>query len=125
MRAKYQQRGMTMWGLVFVLAVLAFAIFLVFKLFPPYMTDFKVRNALSGLVKESGFGEMTKAEIKDRLERRFSIDDIRLNDTFELTIQEGGREKRVRIKYEEVVPMVANISALLQFDHEQRVRAVE
>jgi len=114
-----------MWGLIFVLAILAFFIFLLFKLLPPYITDFKIKTALTGLSKEAGFGAMSAAEIKDRLQRRFDIDDVRLNDTYELTIQTSGRDKRVRIQYEIVVPMAANISALLQFDHEQRAGAVE
>jgi hypothetical protein len=46
-----RQAGMSMWSLLFVLGTLAFFLFLFFKLFSPYMSDFKVKTALMSLLK--------------------------------------------------------------------------
>ena len=119
------QRGMTMWGLLFVLGVLAFFLFLGFKLFPPYMTDFKVRSALDSLARQSNFGSMGKPEITEALSKRFDIDMVEGVDLSALSVETRGRLKVVRIRYERVIPMVANISALLEFDHEKQVAASE
>ncbi len=124
MKSPYTQRGMTFWGLLFVLGVLAFAIFLLFKLFPPYMNDFKVRSALDSLSHQSDVSTMGKPEIAEALGKRFDIDDVSgVNLGTDLTVEVRGRTKVIRIRYEAVIPMIFNISALLDFDHSKEVPA--
>ena len=121
-----RQSGMTMWGLLFVLGVIAFAVFLTFKLLPPYLQDLKVKGALDSLARQPDFATMSRSEIGESLSKRFDIDDVtHVNLGEALTIEQRGRLKIVRIKYDAVVPMVANISALLEFDHRKEVRASE
>ena len=126
MRCRNRQRGMTIWGWTFVLAVLAFVLFLLFKLFPPYMNDFKVRNALDSTARDQNIASMTKRDIREAFYKKFDIDDIKhVNLTENVTIESRGRTKVIRISYEVVVPMVFNISALLEFDHAREVSAIE
>ena len=126
MRCRNRQRGMTIWGLTFVLAVLAFVLFLFFKLFPPYMNDFKVRNALDSTAQDQNIASMTKRQIREAFYKQFDIDDIKhVNLGENVTIESRGRTKVIRISYEVVVPMVFNISALLEFDHAREVSAIE
>ena len=115
---KKLQQGMTFWGLASILAALAFFLFLLFKLLPPYLADLKVSTALDGLARQPDAGSMSKGEITASLSKRFDIDDVthvRLDQ--DLTIELRGRTKVIRIRYEAVVPMAFNISALLEFDH--------
>lgn len=117
------QRGMTMWSLLFVLGVIALIVFLILKLLPVYLADMKVRSALDGLSRQSDVGSMSKTEIGAALGKRFEIDNVdHVNLTKDMTITARGRNRAIRIKYEAVVPMVANISALLEFDHQREVR---
>ena len=118
------QSGMTMWGLLFVLGTLAFFLFLGFKLFPPYMTDFKVKSALDSLAQQSDAGTMSVADIREAIRKRLEIDSA--DDLFDLnkvlTVEPRGRVKVIRFSYESVIPMAFNISALLDFDHSVEVR---
>lgn len=121
-----QQRGMTFWGLSFVLGVFAFLLFLTFKLFPPYMEDFKVKSALDGLARQSDFSSMSRSDMIVALGKRFDVDDVtavKLDKDF--IVETQGRLKRVRIRYENVIPIVANISILLEFDHVKETRSSE
>ena len=126
MNLKSRQQGMTMWSLTFVLGVIAFVIFLIFKLLPPYVEDMKVRAALDGIARQDNAGAMTRAEIASALSKRFDIDNV---DTVKpdqhLTVENKGRTKIIRISYETVIPMVANISLLLEFNHQKEVNTVE
>lgn len=121
-----RQSGMTMWSLMFVLGTLAFFIFILFKLLPPYMSDFKVKSALESLGRQSEVGSMTVPEIKEAIRKRLEIDSA---DDFDLgsslTVTAKGRTKVIRINYESVTPMAFNISALLTFDHSIEVRGAE
>ncbi len=117
------QRGMTMWSLLFVLGVIALIVFLVLKLLPVYLADLKVRSALDSVARQNDSGSMSKGEIIEGLAKRFDIDNVEHVDlSKDLTITARGRVRVIRIKYEAVVPMVANVSALLDFDHQREVR---
>ena len=118
---------MSIWSLSFVVGVFAFVIFLVFKLYPPYMEDFKVRNALDSVARGSDIGTMSKADISMALVKRFDIDNIDTVDTTKhLFVENRGRNSRVvRITYEAVIPLFYNVSVLLEFEHAKEVRGAE
>lgn len=117
---------MTMWSLLFVLGTLAFSLFLLFKLLPPYMDDFKVKSALESLGRQPDAGTMAIGEIKEAIRKRLEIDSAdNFNLDNSLTVTARGRTKVIRINYESVTPMLLNISALLTFDHSIEVRGPE
>lgn len=120
-----QQHGMTMWSAMFVIGVAVFFLFLFFKLLPPYLEDMKVRSALDGLSREANSGSLSKAELVARLEKRFDIDNVTNVKASQMAIQARGRQKVMRITYEVVVPLVYNVSALLEFDHAREVSGIE
>jgi len=118
-----RQSGMTMWSLLYVLGTLAFALFLFFKLLPPYMTDLKIKSALESLGRQPDAATMSKGDISEAIRKRLEIDSA---DSFDLgthlTVEARGSSKVIRIAYETTVPMMFNISALLNFDHRVEVR---
>lgn len=118
-----RQSGMTMWSLLYVLGTLAFALFLFFKLLPPYMTDLKIKSALESVGRQPDVATMSNGEIKEGIRKRLEIDSA---DNFDLensfSIEARGNVKIVRITYETTVPMAFNISALINFDHRIEVR---
>jgi hypothetical protein len=122
-----RQSGMTIWSLMFVLGTLAFFLFILFKLIPPYMDDFKIKSALESLSRQPDAGSMSVPEIKEAIRKRLEIDTaddlVDLNQV--LTVTARGRAKVIRINYESVTPMAFNLSALITFDHSIEVRGGE
>ena len=126
MQSRNSQKGMTFWGLLFVLGVLGFSLFVGFKLFPPYMDDFKINSALDSLAKQSDIGSLSKAAISESLRKRFDIDNISYADPVkDLTLENRGRMRVIRLHYQPVIPLMFNVSLLLEFDHTREVRGVE
>lgn len=126
MHSRQSQRGITFWGLVFVIGVLTFFMFIGFKLFPPYMEGFKVKSALDSLARQPDFGSMGRIDIATALSKRFEIDNIdgvKLDKA--LIIEMRGRTKIVAIRYENVVPVMGNLSLLLNFDYTKETRTSE
>ncbi|MEK7222991.1 MAG: DUF4845 domain-containing protein [Pseudomonadota bacterium] len=121
-----RQAGMSMWSMLFTLGTLAFFLFLFFKLLPPYMDDFKIKSALDSLGRQPDAGTMTLPQVKEAIRKRLEIDSA---DNFDLektlTVEPRGKMKSIRINYESVVPIMFNISALLNFDHAIEVRVTE
>ena len=126
MQSRNTQKGMTFWSLLFVLGVLAFFLFIGFKLFPPYLDDFKLKSALDSLVKQPGIGSLSKAAMADSLRKRMDIDNIGYVDpTRDLSLENRGRMRIIRLRYQPVIPLMFNVSMLLEFDHTREVRGVE
>lgn len=126
MQVPKRQSGMTMWSMLFVLGTMAFFLFLLFKLIPPYLGDFKVKSALESLGRQPDAGSMAIGEIKEAIRKRLEIDsadDFNLETS--LTVTARGKNKVIRINYESVTPMISNVSALINFDHSIEVRGAE
>lgn len=126
MQSRNHQKGMTFWSLLFVLGVLGFFLFVGFKLFPPYMDDFKINSALDSLTKQSDIGSLSKAAISESLRKRFDIDNISYADPVkDLTLENRGRMRVIRLHYKPEIPLMFNVSLLLEFNHTREVRGVE
>lgn len=124
----HNQRGMTMWGMAVVIALIVFFTLLGLKLFPPYMDNFKINTALQNVGKQSGVGTMSQEEITESLRKRLEIEslDEAVDLRKALKIEARGRSaKAIRVVYEVRVPLAYNITALLDFDNSIEVRGVE
>ncbi len=123
MNLKSRQRGVTIWGMFMISLMVVFFALLLFKLIPPYLQDLKVNAALDSIEKEASGSGMSKPEIIVALRKRFDIDDIDHVDPADITIQRRGVFIVVDIEYEAIVPLVLNISALLEFNHSAEISA--
>ncbi len=111
----HKQRGFTFWSMLFTVAGVFFAAFLVMKLFPPYAEYFAVKKAINKIAGEAHSAEDKRA-IQLSFERSADMDDITSIRPNELKISRNGSgETVVTAEYEVVVPLVANVSALLAF----------
>lgn len=122
------QRGMTMWGMAMVIALIVFFTLLGLKLFPPYMDNFKIDNALQNVGKQPGVGAMSQEEIVESLRKRLEIENVdgTLDLRKALKIEARGRGgKAIRVVYQVQVPLAYNITALLDFDNSVEVRGVD
>lgn len=122
------QRGMTMWGMAMVIALIVFFTLLGLKLFPPYMDNFKINTALQNVGKQPGVGSMSQEEIVESLRKRLEIENVdgALDLRKTLKIEARGRGgKAIRVVYQVQVPLAYNITALLDFDNSVEVRGVD
>lgn len=112
----YKQKGFTFWGLAFTLFVVAVIALLTMKLFPAYSEFFAVKRAMNRLQTEGSLSSMSKRDITRAFQRSSGIDDIRSIKASDLEISKARTgETVVSVDYEVVVPLVANVSALLTF----------
>lgn len=110
-----EQRGFTFWSMLFTVVGVFIAAFLVMKLIPPYVEYFAVKKAIQKIAAESHRAEDKRA-IQLSFERSADMDDINSIKPNELKItRNSAGETVVTAEYEVVVPLVANVSALLAF----------
>lgn len=124
MNTPNRQRGMTMWGMLFVFVVIGFVVYLGILLFPPYMADFKVKSTLDNLAKQSDVGSMSRDDLILSLDKRFDIDNItHINLKQDLKLEKRGNFRLIKIHYEVEVPVFGNVNLLLKFKHDKQVKA--
>jgi len=111
-----KQKGFTFWSLTFTVGIIAIVALLTMKLFPAYAEFFAVKKAINRMANEGSLSSMEKHEIQRAFDRSQGIDDIRSVQPKDLQItRNNSGETVVTADYEVVIPLVANISALLKF----------
>jgi hypothetical protein len=122
MQSIVKQRGITLWGVAFIIFVGVFFLFLAFKLIPPYMTDWNVGSALKRVASQPGASGMTPRELRASISKQFDIDYISSMDPYNIQISATDSGETISSNYSVEVPMMGNISALLYFNHTYQVR---
>ncbi len=111
---KYQ-RGMTSIGWVVVLAMVLSYVFIGIKVVPAYLEFFSVKKILATMSKDPGFAAMSPGEIRKSFERRIAIDYVSAVTSQDLDISKEDGENVVSVEYSQKIPLVYNISVLLDF----------
>ena len=111
------QKGWTIWTMLLTVTILISAALLVMKLTPHYLNNYKLRAALEYVSTDSRVVNMTRREILREIKNKLYIDYgdslINLDESLVVDKRRGGM--KLSLDYEVVVPLVANVSALLDF----------
>lgn len=102
-KSPQSQRGLTIWGWIVTIALIAFFANLVLSAYPMVFNHFKVKAHLASVAKESNAATMSKAEIIDTLRKRFDVDNVEFIDLGKnLKVEDKPKEKKriIRLEYE-------------------------
>lgn len=110
-----RQQGLTLISLIFILGLIGFFVLLTLKIVPIYLDHGKVKSALEALQETPELASKSEFEIRDSLNKRFSINyvyDVKQDD---IKVTKHGNYVKVDVEYETVVNLVGNLSALAEF----------
>jgi hypothetical protein len=110
------QQGLTFISLVFVLGLIAFFVLLGLKIAPIYLDHSKVVSALADIKKTPGIEELSPAEIRNNLSKRFNINYVYDVTQDDITVTKYGNYLKVVIKYEVIRKIAGNLSVLVEFN---------
>ena len=113
---RQRQRGATFLGIVVILVILGSAIYAGIRLVPVYLEYTKVSRALEQVRDENGSVETSVAQIRDSLERRWDVEDIKRIGWKEIEISKGTEGFEVTAAYDAEEPFVGNVYLLVKFD---------
>lgn len=112
---KKNQQGMTFFGVMFVGMVLIFGAILIMKLIPPYLEYWSVQKIIAVMANDSALPGMTPAEARASFDRRAVIDNVKVIEGKDLEISKDRGTMVVSANYSVTVPLVGNLSALMEF----------
>ena len=118
-----RQRGMTLWGLIYVLFTLGVIVLVVAKSLPVYMNAYDIRKTLDATASDPELQDASAAAIQSAIQRRFDagyVNNVHGRDVA-ISRVSGGRE--LSIAYEERRPLLFNLSMVYSFDESAMLSA--
>ena len=117
------QTGWTIWSLASVIVILVALTLLFMRLFPPYFDNLKLQEALEKMAEDPRVFNMTRRQVIQELDNILYIDYahevVDLKDS--LVIDKKEKNMTIKVDYEVVVPLVYNLSALIEFKNNVNV----
>lgn len=112
-----RQRGVTFLGWLFLLIPVAVVVYAGIRLAPVYLNYMRVARSLDETASSFSDGAAVNPQsIRNILERHFEVDSIDFPDVKDVTIQRNGSAWVLEAKYEDVAPLFANLSLVVDFD---------
>ncbi|MFT6386641.1 MAG: hypothetical protein ACJAUP_000009 [Cellvibrionaceae bacterium] len=111
-----KQKGLSGIGWLFVISVLGFSLLLVSKLGPHYLDNRFVVSTLQTLADDPEFPRMAPSEIRSKLYKIFTLNNIRGTAVGALEVVKNSKSTLVTINYEERISLMHNIDVVLTFN---------
>ncbi len=116
---KNKQSGWTFWSVSAVVIIVVVLALLFMRLFPPYFDNLKLQDALEELTNDPRVANMNRRQIIQELDNKLYIDYaheiVDLKES--LLVDKSDKKLTITVDYEVVVPLVYNLSALLNFSN--------
>jgi hypothetical protein len=109
-----KQRGITLSGTIFWLAILGFVGIMAAKLLPAYLEYFSVKKIFATL-EQGGHTKGSVRDIRFNYEKLNAVEDVKSVRGDDLEITKQGGEAVISATWSVKVPMVGNVSACLDF----------
>lgn len=117
---RHAQAGMTALGFLILAALVGVVGLAVLKVTPMYLKKMRMDSILTDIGQEMSGQSPTPAGIRNALERRFSVEDIRLGAD-ELKITQSKNGFTLRVMYEARASYVADIYLLMAYDKQVEI----
>lgn len=116
-----QQRGATFIFWVFFLALIGFLIMIGIRLFPVYYRGFASEKVIEDLASEMQGKSPNKKQLWDAIDKRLYINNISDVKKEDLVYNKVKKSLEFGVDYEVRVPLIANMDAVVMFDHRQTI----
>lgn len=115
MRSRHQQRGLGMFGLLFVFALIALAATLGIRCTPLYLNQMKIAKAVHNVANNRDLSGADNRQIVGALSKYWDIDLIDYLEFRDVKINRTDRGRTLSYKYEARAPLFYNISIVIEF----------
>jgi len=112
-----KERGITLIGWLFLLTPMAIVFYAGLRIAPIYLNYMKVVKSVDDVAKEmSENSNLTAKTVEVALEKRLDVESVDFPEMKDFVIRRNEQVWTIEAKYEDVAPLIANVSLLMQFD---------
>jgi Tfp pilus assembly protein PilE len=121
---QHRQRGMTMIGIIVLVAIVGAWLYAGIRLVPKYLEYMRVASTLEKVRDEYDANPgTTEFMLRKAVERHFDIEMVEVITSNDIEIKKDGGQFNMRAYYDDVVPLAGNVSFLVEFDKSVVVNA--
>lgn len=121
MDLRHKQKGMTMIGWMFTLAIVGFFVIFGLRLAPLYYDYFTLRNVLDEIASEASDAGMSQGQIWRTLEKRLDMNYIDYITQDHLKLKRQGKKTDITLDYKAERPLFGNIALVVDFAYKAKV----
>ena len=121
---QHRQRGMTLLGILVLVVVVGSWVYAGIRVTPKYLEYMRIAATLEKVRDEFDANPgSTEFMLRKAIERHFDIEMVEVISANDIEISKDGGAFNMRAYYDDTVPLVANVSFLLEFDKSVVVNA--
>jgi hypothetical protein len=117
-----QQHGMTLMGILFILALVGLIGYAGLRLTPLYLNYIKVARSMEAAATEFKSDNPDPIAIRRSLEKHWQIEDISNVDAKDVEIVKNENGVALHLAYDDAAPYVSNVSLSVHFDKTVKVQ---
>ena len=117
-----RQQGMTMIGVLFVLALIGVIGYAGMRILPLYLNYMKVARSMEATAAEFKGDSVDQAALRRTLEKHWQIEDIDSVAAKDVEITKDEGATTMHVAYDDSAPYIANVSLTVHFDKTAKVQ---
>jgi hypothetical protein len=121
MTALKQQRGLSLIGFIFVLALVLFVVYIGIKLVPIYLNHFSIVSDMKAVAEEPGSANTPPNTLRRNMSNRFQVSYVDHVTAEHVTIEQGNPPQLV-VEYQVEEHLIGNIDVVVKFRRVQPLR---
>lgn len=123
-----KQSGMSLLMAIVFLILLISALGIGIKLFPAYVDNYYVENILTRIAhqysnQDGASAQINKDEIIEKINNELAVNNIKFLNHDDISVNFDQQEAVIEIKYDLVIPAVANVDFLVHFDDQASIKS--
>jgi hypothetical protein len=116
MQLQKRQRGLGLWGWIFVLGVIGFTAMIVLQLVPIYLAELSIQRVVKATAQDPGNANLPLAELRKAMRTRWDVEGITTLAVTDVTLVKDATGRALAYDYEARADLFYNISLVVHFD---------
>jgi hypothetical protein len=116
MQLRNRQRGLGLWGWVFVLGVIGFVSMVTLQLIPIYLAEMSIQKVVKQTANDPANASAPIQVLRKNMQTRWDVEGISTLTVNEVTLEKYGAGRALVYDYEARAELFANISLVVHFE---------
>jgi Domain of unknown function (DUF4845) len=116
MQLRHRQRGLGLWGWIFVLGVIGFVALVTLQLIPIYLAELSIQRVVKQTAQDPANSGVPIQTLRKNMKTRWDVEGITTLKPEDVTLEKSGAGRALAYDYEARAELFANISLVVHFE---------
>lgn len=116
MQLQKAQRGLGLWGWIFVLGVIGFVALVTLQLVPIYLAELSIQKVVKQTANDPANASVPIVTLRKNMKTRWDVEGITTLDVSDVTLEKYGAGRALAYDYEARAELFGNISLVVHFE---------